>query len=61
MDFKHLDSKRQDLEKAWKWIEDKEEVFKEEEGFEDDRGFDIRISKSLSIAHHLMTSQFLVH
>ena len=50
IDFRCLDSKRQDLEKAWKGIEDEEEEgFEEDEGFEDDGGFNTTISKSLSI------------
>ena len=44
MDFKCLCSKEQDSERAWKGIEDKEE-----EGFEDDKGFNTTISKSLSV------------
>jgi len=44
MDFKCLYSKEQDFERAWKWIEDEQE-----EGFEDDEGFNTTTSKSLSI------------
>ena len=44
MDFKCLYSKEKDSKRAWKWIEDKQE-----EGFEDDEGFNTTTSKSLSI------------
>ena len=44
IDFRCLYSKEQDSERAWKGIEDEEE-----EGFEDEEGFDTTISKSLSV------------